>query len=137
MVAKRTIARIKTEAQARAAFALLSQDLEKFIKSIKGTTFDAVKEMTQVVLDDSQERVPVRFGDLKRSGFRSTFSDGKKIIGVVGYAKGDDPPYAVFVHEDLEAKHPNGENKFLEKAVKGNMSNLRAIALKHARGALK
>lgn len=34
----------------------------------------------------------------------------KKVNGVVGY----EAPYALFVHEDLEANHTNGRAKYLE-----------------------
>lgn len=42
----------------------------------------------------------------------------------VGY----EAPYAVYVHEDLTANHPNGgQAKFLEAAVRGNRREMAAI----------
>lgn len=38
----------------------------------------------------------------------------------VGYSA----PYAIFVHENLQARHPNGQAKFLENAIKENETEL-------------
>lgn len=65
----------------------------------------------------SDTRVPVLTGKLKRSGKRhpaETHGDETSVL--ISYG-GDNAPYAVYVHENLGAKHPNGQEKFLESAV--------------------
>jgi hypothetical protein len=43
---------------------------------------------------------------------------GKKTVEViVGYSA----PYALYVHEDMTARHPNGQAKFLEQPMLQNM----------------
>lgn len=45
--------------------------------------------------------------------------DAKPAVAV-GYSA----DYAIFVHEDLKAYHPNGQAKFLENAIKENETEL-------------
>lgn len=59
----------------------------------------------------SQSRTPVRFGFLKGSAF--TRKEGGLRVSV-GYTAA----YALHVHENLEARHTNGQSKFLESALR-------------------
>lgn len=91
---------------------------------------------------NSQQLVPVDTGALKRSAKiirASTRKDSDKVTAAVQYGMAGafrDVFYAVVVHEDLSAKHPNGgEAKFLEKpavAEQANITNELAAAIKAA-----
>lgn len=61
----------------------------------------------------AQDRTPVDTGNLKSSAF--TRKEGE--LGVV---VGFNAAYAIFVHENLEARHPTGQAKFLESALRDN-----------------
>lgn len=75
-----------------------------------------LKDITQIIYDESNKLAPKDTGKMIENSEIIKTPDGYDIV-----YKED---YSVYVHEDLEARHPNGEAKFLEKAV--NKSN-RAI----------
>lgn len=59
---------------------------------------------------ESQKLCPVRFGKLKGSAYTRSMGSGFKTAVEVGYTAN----YAVYVHENLNARHENGQAKFLE-----------------------
>lgn len=88
------------------------------IQAIEGNSPAALIYAVQPIYDESQELVPVDTGKLKDSGFVEVRSTTRGATAVVGYAKGGDPDYAVWVHEHLEVHHePPTQAKFLEEAV--------------------
>lgn len=74
---------------------------------------------------ESQLIVPVDTGNLKNSAFtRKAGGRGWKVIVVVGYTAA----YAIFVHENLEARHKEGkEAKFLEKPLREKRDRILGI----------
>lgn len=60
----------------------------------------------------SVERTPKQYGDLRSSQTVVPATEGDLESAVVS-----DLPYAVPVHEDLTARHPVGQAKFLESAA--------------------
>lgn len=71
---------------------------------------DQLEVLAVEIMDASQELVPVLSGDLKSSGY--IISDRKNLTVKFGYKA----PHAYLVH-DKQAKHSNGEMKYLEKVV--------------------
>lgn len=67
-----------------------------------------------IVLRRSQQLVPVDTNKLRASVFTNVRSDSTGAMAVVGYQAA----YAPFVHEIMENKHPVGQAKFLETALK-------------------
>jgi hypothetical protein len=77
----------------------------------------AVYRFAQVEMTESKKRVPVRYGILKNSGHvEKPKNIGGRISVELGYG-GAAEAYAIYVHEDLEAMHENGEAKFLESVL--------------------
>lgn len=76
----------------------------------------ALKKAVQPILAESQELVPIRTGALKATGALNVEIEGNAIIATISYGS-DEVGYAVIVHEDLEAHHPVGEAKFLERPL--------------------
>jgi len=74
----------------------------------------------------AQERTPVDTGNLKNSAF--TRKEGEMSV-LVGF----NAAYAVFVHENLEAKHPTGQAKFLESALRDNRDAILRIIQERAK----
>lgn len=78
----------------------------------------------QVLLKASQKLVPVDTGALKASGKVDTTGNGFAAVATVSY----DGPYAIFVHEKLEAYHePPTQARYLADAVpkvRGTMTNI-------------
>lgn len=92
----------------------------------------AVQAMGQAILAEaalalleSKELVPVDTSALKQSGNLKPLSvQGNAVEVVIGYG-GVAAPYAVEVHENLEARHKPGKSaKFLEIPVKRRMAGL-------------
>lgn len=69
------------------------------------------------VLTPAQERTPVDYGTLKGSGLVDQPKiNADSIIVEVGFG-GAAAHYAIYVHEDLDAKHEVGQAKFLSSAM--------------------
>lgn len=72
----------------------------------------------------SQEVVPIDTGALKGSAFTRKENSGLDTEVIVGYTQ----DYAIFVHEDLEARHAPGKiAKFLETPARQNNAELLSI----------
>lgn len=84
----------------------------------------------------TQEQVPVETGALKSSGRVEPADDSTTVASVIAYGgpAGSGPgqevdvDYAMAVHENLEAHHPQGKAKYVEDVVREEMSSGRAVA---------
>lgn len=76
----------------------------------------ALREEAEIEMTEAKRRTPVRFGDLRRSGHVTgpTRDSGWAVVMAFG---GQAAPYAVHVHENLEAFHRVGQAKFLESVL--------------------
>ncbi len=102
----------------RNQFKELEEDFGHFVSGINSVAPQAVGVALNRIFERSQTYVPVRKGDLKKSGFVEVTQNSKGVTGRVGYAKGGTPTYALIVHENLETFHfPPTQAKFLERAV--------------------
>ena len=73
-----------------------------------------VNKMAAAVIGRSQALAPVKTGALKGSGTQTPAEmHGTSITAEVGH----NVDYAAAVHERLDAKHPQGQAKFLETAM--------------------
>jgi hypothetical protein len=101
-------------------------NLDKEIERIEGLSMDGLLEAGFKVLGVAQERTPVDTGNLKGSGF--VRKEGKLSVSI-----GFGAAYAIYVHEDLEAKHTTGQAKFLESALRDNRDAILTILQMKAR----
>ena len=85
----------------------------------------AIYAEAALALLESKELVPVDTSALKQSGnLRPISVQGNAVEVVIGYG-GVAAPYAVEVHENLEARHKPGKSaKFLEIPVKRRVAGL-------------
>jgi len=85
----------------------------------------AIYAEAALALLESKELVPVDTSALKQSGnLKPLRVEGKAVEVVIGYG-GVAAPYAVEVHENLEARHKPGKSaKFLEIPVKRRVAGL-------------
>ena len=91
----------------------------------------ALLEGAQLVLTDSDARVPFRDGYLQNSGRVSV--DAANHRAAISY----DMPYAVRQHEDQTLRHRNGrEAKYLERAIDAKAADLRALFARRLGGGL-
>ena len=73
---------------------------------------------------ESQKIVPVEYGILKNSAFTRAEGSGFDTVIRVGY----EASYALFVHENLEARHaPGKQAKFLETPLREKRDEMAAI----------
>lgn len=83
---------------------------------VKGLNEDSLR-IALKILDRAQRKVPVDTGFLKSTGYVRRVRDG--------YEVGYDADYAIYVHEIVENRHPNGgQAKFLEEAFYEVMSEI-------------
>lgn len=76
---------------------------------------DAALAEARIELKEAQRRTPVDTGALRASGAVVQTVEKSTIQTDIVF----DTPYAIFVHEDLEANHPNGgQAKFLESVLR-------------------
>ena len=85
----------------------LQRRLARLPNALEECVRDAVVKYANQVADTARELVPVDTGRLRNS--ISVIVRGKRDVLIVASAE-----YALFVHEDLRAYHPNGRAKFIE-----------------------
>ncbi len=112
--------------------ASIEMDFDRLQRLLTQGGRGAVQAMGQAILAeaalallDSKEIVPVDTSALKQSGnLKPLRVEGKAVEVVIGYG-GVAAPYAVEVHENLEARHKPGKSaKFLEIPVKRRIAGL-------------
>lgn len=88
--------------------------LNREIQNIRGRTMAGVIAAGQRVQKTAVKKTPVDTGNLRGSRYVKPLlmNRNKPAVEV-----GNNAEYAIYVHENLEANHPVGEAKFLEKAI--------------------
>lgn len=95
------------------------ENLNDEISQIQGMTMAGLYEAGLKIQASSQQRTPVKFGNLKGSAYTRKDRLGKKAVEI-GYTAN----YAIYVHENLEARHTVGQAKFLESALRDNEAKI-------------
>jgi hypothetical protein len=90
--------------------------LERLAKQMPNEVARALYEELQIERQESMRRTPVDTGALRGSHEVSVEQTGRDIVGRITVG-GVAAPYAIWVHENLEAFHPVGEAKFLERTI--------------------
>lgn len=102
-----------------------SVDISKFLASLKQevqprarkAAKKAVRIFAEHVIGEAKELVPYLTGDLSGSAtVQEVVDDGTDIYTYVGF----NMYYAAAVHERLNVKHPQGQAKYLETALRAN-----------------
>lgn len=101
-------------------------NLDKEARKIEKLTMAGLMEAGLRVQAVAQQRTPVDTGNLKNSAYT-------RKQGELGVTVGFSAAYAIFVHEDVEARHTTGQAKFLESALRDNREAIRQILLRSAR----
>ena len=90
----------------------LSAGLERVASAMFDLSRDAYAG-AEIILADSEQRVPKESGDLAGTAMILQHRGGTNTVGIVY-----DSVYARWIHEHLHFKHPHGgEAKFLETAM--------------------
>lgn len=97
----------------------------------------ALRAEAEIEMTEAKRRTPVRTGALRGSGNvqgpRRNWRDVEVVLAFGGPAA----PYAVYVHENLEALHPRGgQAKFLESTIVESMPYLAQRVARRIRSAI-
>jgi hypothetical protein len=77
----------------------------------------ALYQETEVEVKEVKMRTPVDTGTLRGTVHQvGPFRNGRMIYSLIA-AGGPAAPYAIYVHENLEAHHPVGQAKFIESVI--------------------
>ncbi len=100
------------------------KNLNKEIRKIKGKTRGGISAALTHIQGQAMALTPIDESNLIKSYYKTTIvTVGKQLVGEVGnFAE-----YAVFVHEDLEARHTVGQAKYLEDAIANNRDAILSI----------
>jgi hypothetical protein len=77
---------------------------------------EAVRAELEIESTESQRKTPVETGALRASHQVSVLATRRDVTGTIAVG-GPAAPYALYVHENLEAFHPVGQAKFLESTL--------------------
>lgn len=84
----------------------------------------ALREEAEIEMTEAKRRTPVLTGALRASGHvtgPTAAADGVEVKLAFG---GPAAPYALAVHENMEAFHANGEAKFLERTLNESVPHM-------------
>lgn len=97
--------------------------------------FEAIREASPEIIYNAliptkalaEYYTPVKTGKLRASSYLEVTQRGEMPRVELGFAKGGDPPYAVYVHEMVQNYHvAPTRSKFLQAAVLEDIDNVRA-----------
>lgn len=93
------------------------KNLKKLREQLPDQFAAALYQETEIEATECRRRAPVLHGPLRASiHAEGPHREGRKITTSV-VAGGPSAPYALIVHEDLDAIHRNGEAKFIERPL--------------------
>ncbi len=96
----------------------IKANLMQVINKIENASPESLKYAMQPIFRESQRLVPKDTHELERSGFLKVEKTSTGAAAAIGYAKGGDPHYAVYVHERTDLAHAAPtQAKWLEEAV--------------------
>lgn len=95
----------------------LRRKIVKFVERYPDEVARALYQETQVELKEVKRRTPVDTGELRASEHVEGPTRQGKVIYTKIVAGGPSAPYAIYVHEDLEAFHKVGQAKFIESTI--------------------
>jgi hypothetical protein len=114
----------------------LQRRMEGLARGINGAAGQALREEAEIEMTEAKMRTPVDTGALRASGR----VEGPRVSSdevAVSLQFGDAAAtYALYVHENLEAHHPVGEAKFLEKTLIESQPHMADRIARRLRGLL-
>jgi hypothetical protein len=105
-------------------------NLNKAVDEIKGKTSRGLIKAAWVIIKEARKLAPKDTGFLRRSAFVRW---KKGAVLTEGVSLGFSAFYAIYVHENLQAKHTTGFPKFLEWAILFKQAEVLALIAEEAR----
>lgn len=92
--------------------------LKSLAKRFPDDVATAMFQEAQVEMTEAKRRTPVEFGNLRASGtVLRPERKGRDVVVPMVFG-GVAAPYAIYVHENLDAHHDVGQAKFLESVLR-------------------
>lgn len=92
--------------------------VQLFAEGLHEAIGPALQEEMKIELEHARERTPIRDGFLRGSYKLGEIERWGKSVRVGILVGGAEAPYALYVHENLDAHHEVGEPKFLERTLR-------------------
>jgi len=95
----------------------VNRRLTELLNSVPQKVAAALYAEASNILTEAQKRTPVEFGTLRASGHVvGPTTEGGNVSVIIAFG-GPAAPYAVYVHENMEAHHNVGQAKYLESVI--------------------
>ena len=115
-------------------FERLNRSLASIAEGFVDKAARALEAEAEIEMTEAKRRTPVDTGALRASGHvKPARRHGREISVTLAFG-GPAAPYAVYVHEDLDAYHPTGEAKFLERTINESAPHMAARVARRMRG---
>lgn len=102
------------------------KNFEAFAEHMQAVTPEVLYNAFEPAFKDSLELVPRDTQALANSGYLETRRFRNKVVLEIGYAKGGNPHYGAFVHENLEVYHAEPtQAKFLQQPLEQRSDQIR------------
>lgn len=111
---------------------------DEAMRRIRAGAVTGLTKAAHALLAESQSRVPVDSGDLRRSGtvHPATMAELQSAVSYSALSE-DGYPYGIRQHEDMTLSHPHGgEAKFLEKPAREMQDKLMRVVATEIRRAV-
>jgi hypothetical protein len=102
----------------------ITPTLDRLVRAMPEMGKQVLREEAELTITDAKRQTPVDTGALRSSGFADSVNDdGMAAVMQFGNSSVD---YALVVHEDLDARHPSGNAKYLENAMLSRQPGMEA-----------
>ena len=101
----------------KASLAEILQGLTEFIDGVRGNAGEILVEALEPTFGKALEYCPVASGTLRDSGYLELEEGKKSSVVAIGFGRGGQPDYAIFVHEIPRAHEAPTRHKFLQDAL--------------------
>lgn len=92
----------------------VAEELRWLVGNLADAIGPALRAEAEIEMTEAKRRTPVDTGTLRASGHVAGPKHSGRDTEVMLAFGGPAAPYALFVHENLDAHHPVGQAKFLE-----------------------
>ena len=100
--------------------------ISRWVGHMEAQAPEILRQALEPTFQLSQEQVPVKTGDLKRSGYLVTAKGATGAVAEIGYGRNGFPDYAVLVHENRGPYHaPPTKAGFLSDPFLADVDNIR------------
>lgn len=109
--------RAQLQAQFKENMGEILSALDEFIQDVKGMCPDVLVEALEPTLGKAIEYCPIKSGALRESAYLEAEQSRGGTVVAIGFGRGGQPDYAIYVHELPRQHEEPTRYKFLETAL--------------------